>query len=317
MKNKVFAKSVFFAQSAFLVLLLLFLTTFSNAQTTTTFAQFTQRTGGQDFVFTNNLTNATFQTVSGGSAVSFTYLNVVGLPPELQGPQNARVVVTASTTTFAATSGGNRTIQPFNQTFRIEIIRETPFAGRTNLLTAVVTPIGSSLPELSGDEGSFSAAFTASTPVQNVTFTSEFISFTGSTSRNLGLAFSSVNPIYSLGFNFVNSFNAAGTGTFATNQAPVFLIPSAATVSVSGRVLTPKGAALANARVTLTNAAGETLVTWTDASGYYQFSDIIAGETVIIDVKSRLYAYPTQVVNLSEETNGLDFVAQYSKSRFR
>jgi hypothetical protein len=213
-------------------------------------------------------------------------------------------------------AAGNRTIQPFDGTFTIQILRDTAFNGRSNLLTATITPVGTSTSEFAGDEGATSAGYSASTPVQNVTFTSEFISFAGSTSRDLGLAFSSVTPIYSLGTTFVNSFTAAGAGTFATDQAPVFMVTTAATVSVSGRVLSPKGRGLANARVTLTNSSGETLTTLTDEFGNYQFSDVIAGDTVIIQVKSKLYVYPAQVINLSEETNQLNFVTKSAKQRF-
>jgi hypothetical protein len=309
MKNK------FIAKTTLLIFLLLFGTTFLTAQTTT-FAQFTERLGGNDFVFTNNTTNASFETVAGGSPVSFTYLNASGLPAELQGPQDARVFLIASTSASAVTGTGNRTIQPFDGTFTIQIVRDTPFNGRTNLLTATVTPIGTSNSELGGDEGSSSAGYSASTPVQNVTFTSEFISFAGSTSRDFGLAFSSVTPIYSLGGTFLNSFTAAGAGTFGTNQAPTFmLIPTAATVSVSGQVLTPRGKGLAYARVTLTDSSGATFTTLTDETGYYQFSDVVAGETVVIEVKSKLYVYPAQVLNLSEETNGLNFVTKSARQR--
>jgi hypothetical protein len=133
----------------------------------------------------------------------------------------------------------------------------------------------------------------------------------------LGLAFSSVTPSFTLGANFLNSFTAAGTGTFASSPPPTFMTPTAATVSVSGQVLAPKGRGLANARVTLTDSSGATFSTLTNDFGYYEFSDVIAGETVIIEVKSKLYVFPVQVLNLSEETNGLNFVAQGSKQRFR
>lgn len=321
MNNKILEKSFFLGKTTLVILMLLFTTTLLSAQTTT-FAQFNQRTNGQDFVFTNNLTSASFQTVNNGttngSAVSFTYLGVTNLPTELQDGQKARLIISSTTATAASTSAGARVIQPFNSTFTIQILRETPYNGRTNLLTATVTPIGASNPELAGDQGSASAGFTASTPVQNVVFTSDFVSFAASTSRDFGLTFSSVTPVYSLGATFVNSFNAAGAGTFAVNQIPAFsMAPTAATVSVSGRVLTPKGRGLANARVTLTNSAGEISTAWTNNLGDYQFSDVRAGDTVIITVKSQLYAYPTQVLNLSDDTNGLNFVAQYSKVGIR
>lgn len=318
MNNKIFGKSFFFGKAALVILTVLFAATFLNAQTTRTFAQFNQRTNGQDFVFTNNSSSAAFQTVNGGTnngaQISFTYLGVTGLPAELQGPQNARLILSATTTASAVTAAGTRVIQPFNALLTIQIVRETPYNGRTNLLTATVTPSGASNAELTGDQGASSAGFSASTPVQNIAFTSDFVSFSGSSNRDLGLSFSSVSPQYGLGTNFVNSFAAAGTGTFAVNQIPFFFVPTAAAISVSGRVLTPKGRGLANARVTLTGSAGEVLTAWTDNSGYYRFPEVVAGDTVIINVKSKLYSFGAQILNLSEETNDLNFVAQYASA---
>jgi hypothetical protein len=215
------------------------------------------------------------------------------------------------------TAAGNRTIQPFDGTFTKQIVRDIPFNGSTNLLTATVNPIGTSKSELSGDESTTSASYSASTPVQDVTFTSSFISFAGSTSRDFGLAFSSVTPVFSTGATFLSSFSAAGAGTFATNQAPVFMIPTAATVSVSGQVLAPRGRGLAYARVSITDSSGATFTTLTDESGYYQFSDVVAGETVVIEVRSKLYTYSAQVLNLSEETSQLNFVPQSTKQKIR
>jgi len=313
---KTFDKSFFLGKATLLVLMLLFSATFLNAQTST-FAQFNERFGTQDFVFTNNIIDANFQTVEGGSPVTFTFFsNVTGLPAALQGPQDARVFI-SSRTTATATTTGNTTSQPFNLIFTIRVVRETPFGGRSNLLTAIITPAGDSNPVLSGGEGGTSAGFSASTPLQNIEFTSDFVSFIGSSSRDLTLGFSSVLPSFSLQNSFVSSFTAAGTGTFAADQAPFFMIPTAATVSVSGRVLSPKGRGLANAVITLTGSSGETLTTRTNNFGYYQFNDVVAGDTVIIDVKSKLYAFETLVLNLSEETNGLNFVPLFSKQRVR
>lgn len=317
MKYKFFDKSAFLAKITLLILTVLFSTSYLTAQTTT-FAQFTERVGANDFVFTNRGTFATFETIASGSPVTFTYLNVAGLPAELQGPQNATVLVVAATTAPAATTGGNRTIQPFNTTFTIEIRRDTPYNGNTNLLTATINP-GTTPPDMSGDQGATSAGFSASTllGLQNITFTSSFLSFAGTTNRDLGLAFSSIQPAYTLGATFLNSFTAAATGTFASSPPPVFMIPTAATVSVSGHVLAPKGSGLANARVTLTDSSGAIFSTLTDEFGFYEFSDVAAGETVIIEVKSKRYNYPVQVLNLSEETTALNFVAQSSKQRVR
>jgi len=56
-----------------------------------------------------------------------------------------------------------------------------------------------------------------------VTFTSDFINFTGAADKNYGLSFSNATPYFGLhgGFpNFLNDFTANGTGTFSATFVP-------------------------------------------------------------------------------------------------
>jgi hypothetical protein len=202
--------------------------------------------------------------------------------------------------------------QPISSTTTIQILRDVPASvgsgTRTNLLTAVintnVTP-----PDISGQLGANSTAFTASTSNQTIQYTSDFISFNAEEiSRNLALAFSSVTPVYSLGCGgFVNSFSAAGAGTFAANPGPGFFPITAASVTISGRVFTSKGGGLARATVTLTNSEGETFTTNTNKLGYYEFSDVEIGQAVVISVSAYRYTFAPKVVNVGENLDGMDF----------
>jgi len=320
MKKENCEKPSFLWSIVFIVSMLLFPTTFLNAQTscesggTSTFAQFNQRTNGQDFVFTNGTLLSSFATVDGGSAVSFTYLGIAGLPPELSGPQNARVYFSCQTSVQGFVNAG-RTVQPFNGTCTIRIIRDTPAlvgtGSRTNLLTVTIQN-SPNLSDLSGDTGGNSAGYTASTPNQTVTYTSDFLSFGDTTSRNLALGFSSVNPIYSLNPNgFLNSFSAAGAGTFASCPPPTIIGGiTAASVTIGGRVLTPSGRGLAKAVVTLTNSYGEVFTAMTNGFGYYRFVNIDAGQTVIISVSSKRYQYAPRVFNVGDDLYEEDFIPQ-------
>src|SRR5215207_3685910 len=92
--------SSFCIKTAFFIFLTISTGTLLQAQTIT-FAQFFERNGSQDFVFTNNTSSATFQTVTNGSPILFVYQNISGLPPQLQGPQEAHLFITATTTTPA------------------------------------------------------------------------------------------------------------------------------------------------------------------------------------------------------------------------
>lgn len=317
MKNRIALKSNFLGKALLFILMFLFSTTLSNAQTVT-FAQFFEVNGTNDFVFTNNTSSASFNTIANGSPVVFIYQNVAGLPAELQGPQSARFFIT-STTTATASSNANRTIQPFNQILTIQIIRNTPTPPgvgtglRTNLLTAVVTPNGTSLSEITGDTGGSAAAYTASTPNQIVTYTSDFINFTSGmgTERNLALSFSSVEPSISIGTgNFLANFTAAGSGTFASNPGPTFMPPTAASATISGRVVNLKGRGVANARVIMTDSSGLLSTARTNGFGYYRFSDVQSGQTVILTVSSKQYSYTPRVLNVTENLDGFDFIPQ-------
>ena len=88
------------------------------------------------------------------------------------------------------------------------------------------------------------------------------------------------------------------------------LVPNAASASISGKVLTPTGRGLANAVVTMTNQNGQSISTRTSSFGYYRFDEVQSGETYIISVASRRYQFASQVVNVSESLDELNFVAQ-------
>jgi hypothetical protein len=313
MKKETLLKLPFLWKTAFIVAMLLFSTTFSSAQATactagntTTFAQFNQTFGGQDFRFTNSNPISSFETIQGGTPVEFTYLNIVNLPPALQGTQSARVFVSATTSQQGFVNVG-RSVQPFNNTFTISVIRDFPApGGGTNLLTATVTNTPT-LSTLSGDSGGNSAGYTASTPNQVVTFTSDFLSFGGTQARNLALSFSSIQPNFTINNinGFLNSFTAAGTGTFASCPAPTTI--TAAGAQIQGRVMTPAGKGLAKARVALTYSTGETLTTTTNSFGYYRFTDVEVGQSVILNVHSKRYVYAAKVLNVGEDLYESDF----------
>jgi hypothetical protein len=305
--------SSFFVKAAFFILLTLSTVAFVQAQTVT-FAQVLQRNGTNDFLFTNLGTSASFQTIQNGTPVIFLYQNVAGLPAQLQGPQNARLYLTATTTTPAVQAAGDppRDIQPFSGTFTVQIIRDTPCNCGTgtqrNLLTAIVSPDGTTRSSLAGDDLSDAVAYTASDARQTVVYTSDFIGFLPTSVDNFGLSFSSVNPLLSIGpGGFLNSFSAAGTGTFASNVAPVFNPPTAAGVSIEGRVFNAYGTAASRALVTLTDESGSSTTVTTNGLGYFRFADIPAGQTVIVSVTSKGGTYEPRVISLNDNIDELNF----------
>lgn len=98
-----------------------------------------------------------------------------------------------------------------------------------------------------------------------------------------------------------------GDQTFTVNQSE--RVTTAASVSVSGRVITSSRRGLANAVVYLTDSGGNTRTARTTSFGYYRFNDIAAGQTVTVTVVSKVYQFAPKVLNLNEEVTQLNFLA--------
>lgn len=90
------------------------------------------------------------------------------------------------------------------------------------------------------------------------------------------------------------------------------LAPTAANVAVSGRIRTAGGNGIRNATVTLQNAStGEVRTAASSSFGYYHFENVPAGQTYILTVSSRRFAFaePSRIVNVDQELADEDFTA--------
>jgi len=87
--------------------------------------------------------------------------------------------------------------------------------------------------------------------------------------------------------------------------------PTAATVSVGGRITTSSGFGISQARVSITDAKGETRTVLTNQSGYYRFDEAEAGQSYIVSVSRKRYQFmpSTQVVSVNEDLSSVDFMA--------
>ncbi len=85
--------------------------------------------------------------------------------------------------------------------------------------------------------------------------------------------------------------------------------PTAAGVSIGGRVRTADGRGLVNATVYLTDSRGATRAARTSTFGYYRFDGVAAGQTVIMTVVSKRYSFAPRVVSIGEDLSGFDFIA--------
>ena len=118
--------------------------------------------------------------------------------------------------------------------------------------------------------------------------------------------------INTLGITAADNITATATDA-AGNTSEFYNIftPTAALVSVRGRVTSANGQGIRNVRVSLTDSTGNVRSALTSSFGYYRFDDIEAGQTVILSVASKRYTFanPTRVISLVDEISDADFVA--------
>lgn len=98
-----------------------------------------------------------------------------------------------------------------------------------------------------------------------------------------------------------------------SNVANPCAAPTAASVSISGRVLNGQKSPVSKATVTLTDSAGITRTALTSPFGYYKFEDVSAGQTVILNASSKGYQFTERVLTVNENVEDLDFSAQSNK----
>jgi hypothetical protein len=85
--------------------------------------------------------------------------------------------------------------------------------------------------------------------------------------------------------------------------------PTAATVSVGGRVLSFEGRFIPSVRVLLTNQNGETRTAISNQFGYYCFDEVTVGETYVLTVTHKRHQFAPQILTVIEEINDLNFTA--------
>lgn len=87
--------------------------------------------------------------------------------------------------------------------------------------------------------------------------------------------------------------------------------PTAANVTVQGRVFNFRGRGISRAFVSISDGSGEVRSALTNPFGYYRFEDVEVGNTYILEVHSKRYLFTNSpyIVQISEELSNINFRA--------
>lgn len=110
---------------------------------------------------------------------------------------------------------------------------------------------------------------------------------------------------------FDNSFKLNGVTSFS-QWTLGNLAPTAASASVSGRVLMPDGGGIKGATIVLTGGSLPAPVyARTNNFGFYRLPEVPVGQTYVISINSKRYTFsnPSQIVNLQESLADVDFTS--------
>jgi hypothetical protein len=116
--------------------------------------------------------------------------------------------------------------------------------------------------------------------------------------------------------DLASSPNAAG-GDGADIGAFEAQAPTAAAVSITGRIETPEGSGLTNAIVMLSHANGNVRPARSSSFGYFRFDDVTVGETYIVTVSSKRYTFTPIAIALTDAVTDMILVADSSNENKR
>jgi hypothetical protein len=116
------------------------------------------------------------------------------------------------------------------------------------------------------------------------------------------------------GTSIINVYSGTNSGDNGANWLfdSNCLAPTAAEVSISGRVVDSGGRGIARVIVTMTDAQGNTRATTTNPFGNYRFKEVAAGQTITVAVGGKKNAFkdPVRILNVFENLTEINFTAE-------
>lgn len=114
-----------------------------------------------------------------------------------------------------------------------------------------------------------------------------------------------------LTFENVFFFTATGHMNETVTNGRVYLVgPTAASVSVSGRVLGPNGMPVPNVLISLADTSGALRQGRSNPFGYYRFDDVPTGSVYILSANSKRFTFAPRVISVGDDLVDIDLIAE-------
>lgn len=102
--------------------------------------------------------------------------------------------------------------------------------------------------------------------------------------------------------------NASDIGAFELQA------PTAASVSIGGRVLDTSGRGVSRAYVSMIGADNEIRTAQTNSFGYFRFDEVSVGEIYILQVRHKQYSFAPQIITVKNDIKNLNFTVTFKTS---
>lgn len=102
-----------------------------------------------------------------------------------------------------------------------------------------------------------------------------------------------------------------GAGNNANNTAYINALrsPTAANVTISGRVMNSDGRAIARAQIRFNDMNGNPRTAVTNQFGYFTFEQVEAAQTYVFQASAKGYSFAPQVISVNDDLTNLTFVS--------
>jgi hypothetical protein len=110
----------------------------------------------------------------------------------------------------------------------------------------------------------------------------------------------SVNGLHIRATSSGNTYDVIA-GTARSNLDCLTTAPTAAPVTITGRVVTKTGQAISRAVVSLTDENGNARTAITNTMGNFIFTEVPSGQTYILNVTHKMYTFTPQAIGVSED----------------